>query len=346
MIEQIYYDPRQPGSFCGLNSLKRHATGTRDLTQFLAKQDAYTIHRPARIRFERRRTYSKGINDLFQTDIVDMSNVATYNNSYRYLLTCIDVFSKYAWAAPLRTKTGREVSLAFEEKILSERTCRMLQSDKGTEYTNSVFQSMLAKHGIHHYTSENDDIKAAVIERWNRTLKERIYRYFTYRNTRRYIDVLNDIVYSYNNTYHRSIGMTPSQVVKENEHIVRARLYPEKPKRFKYRFNIGDTVRMSIRRNVFHKSYSGNWSEEIFTVCSRHPTQPVTYSLKDAADQPIKGRFYECEIQRVTKPVDDFYVVEKILKTRRRAGKIEYYVKWRGYPDSCNSWTDAIRNIE
>jgi hypothetical protein len=68
---------------------------------------------------------------------------------------------------------------------------------------------------------------------------------------------------------------------------------------------------MSIRRNVFHKSYSGNWSEEIFTVCSRHPTQPVTYSLKDAADQPIKGRFYECEIQRVTKPVDDFYVVEK-----------------------------------
>jgi hypothetical protein len=180
----------------GLNSLKRHATGTRDLTQFLAKQDAYTIHRPARMRFERRKTYSKGINDLFQTDIVDMSNVATYNNSYRYLLTCIDVFSKYAWAVPLRTKAGREVSLAFEEKILSERTCRMVQSDKGTEYTNSVFQSMLAKHGIHHYTSENDDIKAAVIERWNRTLKERIYRYFTYKNTRRYIDVLNDIVYS------------------------------------------------------------------------------------------------------------------------------------------------------
>jgi hypothetical protein len=139
--------------------------------------------------------------------------------------------------------------------------------------------------------------KAAVIERLNRTLKERIYRYFTYKNTWRYIDVLNDIVYSYNYTYHRSIGKTPSQVDKENEHIVCARLYPEKSKRFKYRFNIGDTVRMNIRRNVFHKSYSGSWSEEIFTVCSRHPTQPVTYSLKDAADQPIKGRFYECETQ-------------------------------------------------
>jgi hypothetical protein len=91
--------------------------------------------------------------------------------------------------------------------------------------------------------------------------------------------------------------MTPSQVDKANEQIVRARLYPEKPKRFKYKFNIGDTVRMSNRRNVFHKSYSGNCSEEIFTVCSRHPTQPVTYSVKDAADQPAKGRFYECKIQ-------------------------------------------------
>ena len=275
-----------------------------------------------------------------------MSNVATYNNAYRYILTCNDVFSKFAWAVALRTKTGREVSQAFEEKILSVRTCRMVQSDKGTEYTNSVFQSMLAKHGIHFYTSENDEIKAAVIERWNRTLKERIYRYFTFKNTRRYVDVLDDIVYSYNNTYHRSIGMTPSQVDKTNEQIVRARLYPDKPKQFKYKFDIGDTVRISVRRNVFRKSYTGNWSEEIFTVCNRHPTQPVTYTVKDATGQPIKGRFYGWEIERAAKPEDDYYSVERILKTRRRAGKIEYYVKWRGYPDSCNSWTDAIRNIE
>lgn len=81
MVEQIYYNPQHHVSFCGLNSVKRHATGTRDLAQLLVKQDAYTIHRPAGRHFERRKTYSNGINDLFQTDIVAMSNVATYSNS-------------------------------------------------------------------------------------------------------------------------------------------------------------------------------------------------------------------------------------------------------------------------
>ena len=140
-----------------------------------------------------------------------MSNISSYNDGIRYLLTCIDVFSKKAWAVPVRTNTGREVANAFE-KILLDGTPNMVQSDKGTEFLNSTFQSMLKRHGIKFYTSENEDLKASVVERFNRTLKSKMYRYFTHKNTRRYVDTLDDMLHSYNNTRHSSIGMTPTEV--------------------------------------------------------------------------------------------------------------------------------------
>ena len=106
----------------------------------------------------------------------------------------------------------------------------MVQNDKGAEFLNLTFQSMLHRHGIKFYTSENENLKAAVVERFNRTLKTKMFRYFTYANTRRYLDVLDDLLHSYNNTHHRSIGMAPSEVNADNEDVVRARLYPLKQK--------------------------------------------------------------------------------------------------------------------
>ena len=132
---------------------------------------------------------------------------------------CIDVFSKRAWAVPVRRKTSQNVAEAFE-KILADGNCNMLHSDKGTEFLNS--QSILHRRGIKFYTSENEDLKAAVVERFNRTLKTKMFRYFTHANTRRYLDVLNDLLHSYNNTHHRSIGMAPSEVNVDNENVVRA----------------------------------------------------------------------------------------------------------------------------
>jgi len=149
------------------------------------------------------------------------------------LLTCIDGFSKRAWAVPVRRKTGQNVAEAFE-KILADGNCNMLQSDKGIEFLNSTFQSMLRRRGIKFYTSENDDLKATVVERFNRTLKTKMFRYFTYANTRRYLDVLDDLLNSYNNTHHRSIGMAPSEVNADNEDVDRARLYPLKPKTYRW----------------------------------------------------------------------------------------------------------------
>jgi len=341
-MDAVYSTLRSPGSFGGVRSLQRYSgRSRRDVGDYLAKQDAYTLHKPRRIRFPRRKTYSKGIGDLYQIDLVDVSNLSPHNDGTRYLLTCIDVFAKRAWAVPVRTKSGRDVADAFE-RIVTERKCNMVQSDKGTEFLNSTFQSMLRRHGIKFYTSENDDLKAAVVERFNRTLKTKMFRYFTHANTRRYVDVLDDLMHSYNNTYHRSIGMSPAEVDTDNEDEVRARLYPPKPKSYKWKYAVGDRVRIAMQRRPFRKGYLGDWSEEIFEIASRLPTTPVTYELRDLDGELIKGRFYEPEVQKVLKSDDGYFDVDRILKTRKRNGKIQYLVSWKGYPSKFNSWVDDI----
>jgi transposase InsO family protein len=342
-MEEIYYNPREAGSFGGVQALARRS-GKRQYTvrKFLQEQDTYTLHKPVRRRFPRRRTYAKGIDDLFQADLVDVSNISQHNDGYRYILTCIDVFSKMAWAIPLKSKSANEVTSAFE-KILADRRCNMLQTDKGTEWLNSKFQSMLRNNGIKFYTSENEELKASVVERFNRTLKERMWRYFTYKNTRRFLDILPDLIHSYRHSYHRSIKMVPADVDKSVEDLVRRHLYPVKlKKKLKYKFSVGDKVRIAMQKVPFTKAYTGQWSEEIFVVKMCNPTLPVTYSIQDQAGEDIKGKFYEDELQKITKS-DSEYIVEKILKTRKRGGIIEYFVKWRSYPDKFNSWVKDVR---
>jgi len=239
------------------------------------------------------------------------------------------------WAVPTKAKTGREVSRAFE-KILADGCKRnMVQSDKGKEFLNSTFQSMLQRHDIKFYTSENENIKAAAVERFNTALKTKTYRYFTAKNNRRYVDVLPDLLHSYNHTYHRSIGMAPVEVDDTNEHLDRARLYPLKPKSYKCKYDVGD---ITMRSQPFKKGYLGRWSEKIFEIDAHLPTVPVTFRLKDLTNDVIKGKFYESEIQKVVK-ID----VEKILNTRKRGGRIEYLVKRVGYPVKFNSWTDILQ---
>ena len=273
---------------------------------------------------------------------MDLVNISSHNDGYRYLLTCIDVFTKRAWAIPIKTKSARDVTEAFEKILTDGFKPNMVQSDKGTEFLNSTFQSMLKRQDIKFYTSENEDIKAAIVERFNRTLKTKMYRYFTAKHTRRYVDVLPDLLHSYNHTYHRSIDMAPVEVNAANEDLVRARLYPSKPKSYKWKYDVGNRVRITMRRQPFRKGYLGSWSDEIFEIDARLPTVPVTYRLKDLAGDVILGKFYEPELQKVIKE-DLYFDVEKILKTRRRGGKIEYLVKWFGYPSKFNSWTDTLR---
>ena len=139
-----------------------------------------------------------------------MQKLSKWNPGYKYLLIVLDLFSKYGWIVPLKTKTGLEVSKAFES-IFKKNKPKMLWVDKGKEYYNKNVLDLLAKDNITIYSTENEE-KSSVCERWNRTIKDKMYKRFTIQNNTVYVDILPKILTSYNNSRHRSIGMTPVQV--------------------------------------------------------------------------------------------------------------------------------------
>ena len=160
-----------------------------------------------------------------------------------------------------------------------------------------------------------------MVERFNRTLKTRMWKYFTAKNTRVYIDILQDIVHAYNNSYHRSVGQAPSSVSLLNVGQVRRKLCGKswtKPMR-KFKFKLGDQVRISKSRRTFKKGYLPSWTQEIFTVTKIIPRVPPVYRLRDYADDEIEGVFYAEELQKVQKS-DDIYKIEKILAEKKENG--------------------------
>jgi hypothetical protein len=255
------------------------------------------------------------------------------------LLTAIDVLSKVGRARPLKTKSAESVVVAFRDMI-KDHNINFLQTDKGSEFLNAKFQKMLSENGIRHYTSENEDIKASVVERWHRTLLSKLYRYFTHRNTTRYIDILQDLIDSYNNTYHSSIKMAPIEVNHHNESGVLETLLAGRKVSSKStpRFKVGDTVRISLAKlRIPSKGYKERWSRELFKVAGIRKTIPITYSIEDYSGEKILGNFYSPELQRTIKEV---FIIEKVLKSRKgKGGETEYYVKWQDYPPKFNSWT-------
>jgi len=332
-LKEIYYDPARVGSFGGVKSLSK-ASNRKDVKEWLSGQESYTLHKPVRRRFKRRKMICVGLDHLWQIDLADLSSLARYNDGFRYLLTCIDCFSRYAWAVPIRNKTASAVTDAFAS-LISLRKPTYVQSDKGGEFLNSTFQSFLKANDIRFYTSENDDIKCALVERFNRTLKTRMWRYFTYKNSLRYIDVLQDLLKSYNDSVHGTIKMAPSRVTVHNERQQSRRAVVSKPK-----LAVGDLVRISETKRQFKKGYLPSWTRELFKVTAVHYTDPITYSICDYSDEPIKGRFYEPELQKVKS--DEVFKIEKILKTRKKGGKTEYLVRWLGYPPKFDSWVSEI----
>ena len=190
--------------------------------------------------------------------------------------------------------------------------------------------------------SSTNEPKARVVERVNRTLKSKLYHHFTAVNSLRYIDVLQDLVDSYNNTYHRSIGRAPATVSLLNVGTLRRKLYGETnstaPKKFKFR--VGDHVRLSLRkRRLFKKGYKMNLTEEIFQITHQLSRTPVVYTVQDLLERLIEGTFYDKELQKV-KPLDIFRI-EKVLKKRTKNKKMEYLVRWTGYGPDFDSWIQS-----
>ena len=197
-LSDIYYDTSHLAAFRGEESLiqaVKNRVGKKDVKKWLQSQDTYTLHRPVRHKYPMLHYTVNNIDDLWEIDLVDMQSVKTYNNGVSFLLVCIDVLSKYAWVKPLQNKTNISIVKAFES--LFENTKRRpltIQSDKGKEFVGNLVQEYLKTNDINFRVTRNPEVKAAVVERFNRTLKSKMYRYFTFANTRKYVDVLQNFV--------------------------------------------------------------------------------------------------------------------------------------------------------
>ena len=354
VIKKTYFNPKNIAGFSGKGKLLKVLNGKvspKKVNQWLEGTETYTLHKPARKNFSRRKYIVGGINSLLQADLSDLPSLSKYNDGFRYVLFIIDVFSKRLFAKPLKTKSAVEVSQAVKNFLDSAQPPVIsIQTDLGKEFMNSNFKSIMKEFGINHYTSKNQQIKASHVERVQRTIKDRVFRYFTHNNTQRYIDVLSDIVDSYNNTPHQSHGVSPNSVNHDNQEEIWQKMYnpdiPATSTAFKY--SVGDVVRISKHSTIFKKGYLPSWTEEVFTIVKRHRTNPPVYTLQDGNDEELDGTFYEPELQRVNVK-DNTFRVEAILGHRKINGRTQYLVKWFGYPDSFNSYvnkSDMIANYK
>ena len=172
---------------------------------------------------------------------------------------------------------------------------KRLQTDKGKEFFNNTFAALMRRHEISHFASESDQ-KAAVVERFNRTIKTRIYTYSSDRGTASWVDVIQDLVSAYNNSFHRTIGMAPNQVRKHNEPRLLVKMYDDCDTLLKQKIPKGSMVRLNKAKGVFDKGYLPNWSKEHFQVkdvpeAQRAAKRPV-YKLEDYSGEEVKGSWY------------------------------------------------------
>ena len=166
---------------------------------------------------------------------------------------------------------------------LGPRQPQNVKTDAGGEFYNAKVQAFFKKQRINHFSTHGDS-HGSVVERWNRTLKTKMYRYFTAKNTLKYIDVLPTLVKTYNHTVHSGIKEKPVNVTTKNEHEIWYRLYGKKNDIHvkKPKCRVGDKVRLNKRFRPFKKGYLPGWTEELFLVQHIHTTQPeVTYKLTE-----------------------------------------------------------------
>jgi len=364
MISRLYYDPSKPSAFSTRQKLQNALSQSTvkqkqktDVKAWLLKQDAYTLHRPVRKRFPRNPYTVNNINDVWESDLVDVQSLGKYNDGIKYLLTVIDVFSKYLHIIPLRSKTGKAVTTAFQTILKDPKYSKPIRrrpvwvrTDRGKEFLNKSFQDMLKRQGIQFQVCRNPDVKCSVIERAHRTIRDKLYKYFTYKNTYRFVDVLQDFVRGYKAAVHSTTGMSPARVTDSDILTIWKTMNKKQGKIpiAKPRFHVGQHVRISKEKMKFAKGGEQNYTTEVFRIIKviRRIPRPV-YELEDLNHKVIDGQFFNEELTPVRITKRTTFKIDKILATRVRRGIREHLVRWKGYGPDFDSWIKAtsVKNI-
>lgn len=352
-LTKQYNNPKKIGSFSGRFSLgKALGKNASSVRKGLEDVSSYVLHREVK----KPKVYNPFIlyrkRNLLQADLIDLISRSKDNENYKYILIVCDTFTRKCWARPLVDKTTKRVLAEFKAIAKQTGTFSRLMTDAGTEFVSGKFKEFLKDKRIK-FVRGNPH--APHVERLNRTIQTRLFRYMTAHETNKWVHVLKDVIATYNATYHRIIKMSPNEAELEKNQdklIHNLTLYYERAinKKKSPKFAVGDIVSVQKLRGVFAKGYTQTFTDELFKVREVHTSLPIPmYSLWDYnGEEQIEGRFYENEMQRANYEI---FKVEKVLRTRVVNGEKEFLVAWKGWPQKFNSWvkekefvTDLVRN--
>jgi hypothetical protein len=323
-IRAAFYDTKRASAYAP-SKIKGRAAKS-----FLGKQLAYQLHKKVVRKFPRRKTLVARPHHQFQADLADFSNLAKHNSHFKYLLTVLDVFTRMAYVRPLKNKTGRLTAEALQSIFASvKKPPKLLHTDGGSEFYNPSVRKVLKKLKIKLFSTSQKATKASLIERFQKTLKGRIYRYLTATGTYRYVDKLQDFVDAYNKSTHRTLKMSPLQA-SEDTSVFHTLYEKNKKKRKTPSFKVGTFVRKVLpAKSPFQKGYLQTFGDQYYRVVKVLKTNPPTYKIANLDGNTLHGTHYAQQLQGL--PVEPtFGRVETVLKRGKGSTKL---VKFRGFEE-------------
>jgi transposase InsO family protein len=351
-ISLAYTTPGHPVAFSAPQRVAKYFNITKKVAkEILEHIEGYTLHRE----FKRPKVYNTyyvhNRREQVQADLIDIAKISRSNDGITYLLVLIDIFTKYVWVYPIKNKRGTTMKQVLTQWIRSLDTLpRKLLTDKGLEFTNGQVQQLLRQHDIE-WQAAYGTLKACIAERVNKTLQILIFKHLTQKETIRYIDVLPQLIKTYNRRSHRTLeGMTPAQADKPRNEAHIQGIFHKKyadmerhRKTTKLPFRVGDLVRLKTQAGKFSSSsraYAEQFHGEYYNIIRINRTLPIALYYLRSADtgEHVKGGLYANELQRQR---GDVYKIEKVLHERGVGARKELFIKWKYFGPQYNEWIKA-----
>ena len=234
------------------------------------------------------------IDDIWSLDILDLQDYGPENNKgYRYVLVTIDNFSKFGWTTPLKNKNAQTIKDSFENILInSKRKPNSIESDRGKEFYNNIFQDFLNKNNIKLY-SRNSSYGAVFAERFNRTIRDLLKKLVFEKGNGNWIDILQTITKQFNNRVHTSTKLSPKDAsLKKNEGYVYKNLL-DKRKKLKPKFQINDLVETADLKKTFSKGDTTNWSYKLYKI-----TEIINDTIPSYHIDNLKERYNESLLKK------------------------------------------------
>ena len=342
-LQKNLNNPSSPVSFLGVNKLYKFYDGSltkKEIKSILSSKESYTLLRQKRKSKKYNYTISHCKRDTVQSDLVFVTSLAQFNRNVAYLLTVIDTYTKKLWVEGITDKTSESVMIGL--KHIFERMGTLpanFVSDRGLEFKSKIMTKLMKKYKMNQaFTATRN--KASTVERVQRTLQNMIFSYIVENQNYKYIDVLEHIVNTYNNTFHVVIKMTPMEAENGlfNEDLANAHGEKRKQtrvKKVKPKFKIGDKVRTLLKNSIFRRGYDVQRSHQHFIVKSIDDKQLVpVYVLEDERGKIQTYKYKEDELVPIK--LETYRGIVK--KSRIRNGRPEVLMSFTDYNDSWNEW--------